>query len=105
MAILISDPVTAIILICIIGVGIRTYMGMEGKNLKEFSIRTTFSTFTLGLITSIGIVGATIEAIPSDITPTAELIIMVGQIGTIIGVDYVAKKGIAKAQNKAVPKL
>lgn len=96
MEILGLAPVSAIILICIIGVGIRTFMGMEGKKLNEFRIRTLFSTFALGLITSIGIVGATIEGISGNVSDTAQLIIVVGQIGTIIGVDYVAKKGMPK---------
>jgi len=87
-------PVTAIIVICVIGVGIRTFMGMEGKKASELKIRTLFGTFALGLITSIGIVGVTIEGISGDVSDTAQLIIIVGQIGTIIGVDYVAKKGI-----------
>lgn len=91
--------VQIIILICISGVAMRTFMGMEGKKLSEFNFRYLFSTFVIGLLTSIGIVGAAIQVLPNDLTATSQLIIIVGQIGTVIGADVIIKKSIPKLQN------
>ncbi len=95
--------VSIILLICVSGVGIRTYMGTAGKSLSEFSFRELFRTFVIGLLTSIAVVGSVIEQLPDDMTATSQLIVVAGQIGTVIGVDYIAKKGILKIKSKEIP--
>jgi len=98
MQILGLEPVSVIIIICIIGVSGRVYMGMAGKSWKEFNIHLVMITFMLGMITSIGIVAPVIDALPNDIDPTLQLVVVAGQIGLVMGVDSVVRKGYKISQ-------
>ncbi len=93
------DPVLVTISICVIGVSYRIITGMIGKKKTEFNPALMMSTFTLGIITSIGLVGPVIAAIPDDADSMIQLSVLVGQIATIMGVDAAARKGYKVAQN------
>lgn len=92
------DPVTITLAICVIGVSYRIVTGMIGKKKQEFSIALMMSTFTLGIITSIGLVAPVIDAIPDGAGSLIQLSVIVGQIATVMGVDAAARKGYKMAQ-------
>ena len=94
------DPVIITIGICVIGVAYRIITGMIGKKKTEFSTALMMSTFTLGIITSIGLVGPVIAAIPDGSDSMIQLSVVVGQIATVMGVDAAARKGYKAAQKK-----
>lgn len=95
------DPVIVTIAICIIGVSYRIITGMIGRKKSEFSTALMMSTFTLGIITSIGLVGPVIAAIPDTADSMIQLSVVVGQIATVMGVDAAARKGYKMAQKKS----
>lgn len=92
------DPVIVTIAICVIGIGYRITTGMIGKKKSEFSVSLMMSTFTLGIITSIGLVAPVIDAIPNGSGSLIQLSVVVGQIATVMGVDAAARKGYKMTQ-------
>lgn len=93
------DPVIVTIAICVIGVSYRIISGMIGKKKDEFSVALMMSTFTLGIITSIGLVAPVISAIPDGVDSLIHLSVIVGQIATVMGVDAAARKGYKMTHN------
>ncbi len=96
------DPVIVTIAICVIGVIYRITTGMIGKKKTEFSVSLMMSTFTLGIITSIGLVAPVIDAIPDGAGSLVQLSVIVGQIATVMGVDAAARKGYKMAQKNTM---
>ncbi len=93
MQVLGLDPVTLTVIICIVGVSFQILTGMAGKSWKEFSPILAMTTFMIGIVTSVGIVAPVIDALPDDLTPTLQLAAVFGQIGLVMGIDTVVRKG------------
>ena len=64
-----SDAVVIAIIISIIGIGLRTGMGMVGKPLSEFSPSITAISFVIGFLAASQLVVVSIENLPTDSTP------------------------------------
>lgn len=99
------DPVIITIAICVVGVVYRITTGMIGKKKSEFSMPLTMSTFTLGIVTSIGLVAPVIDAIPNGAGSLVQLSVVVGQIATVMGVDAAARKGYKMSQKTPEVKI
>ena len=82
-----SDAVIIAIVISVIGISIRTGMGMVGKSLKEFSFSITGISFVIGFLAASQLVVVAIENLPADATPGVLFSLVVGQILTVMGLD------------------
>jgi hypothetical protein len=82
-----SDVVIIAIIISVIGIGIRTGMGMVGKPLKEFSFSITAISFVIGFLAASQLVVVAIENLPVGATPGVLFSLVIGQILTVMGLD------------------
>jgi hypothetical protein len=105
MEILGLEPVTITALICIIGVSFRIITGMAGKSWRAFSPTLATVTFMIGMVTSIGLVAPVINALPDDLDPTLQLAAVFGQIGLIMGIDSVSRRGHRIIQKRIAEKI
>lgn len=93
MEILGFDPVSITIAICIIGVSFRIFTGMAGKKRSEFNPTLALTTFMIGMVTAVGLVAPVIDVLPEDLDSTLQLAVVFGQIGLVMGIDGVVRKG------------
>lgn len=82
-----SDVVVIAIVISVIGISIRTAMGMVGKPLKEFSFSITGISFVIGFLAASQLVVVSIENLPVDATPGVLFSLIIGEILTVMGLD------------------
>jgi len=94
-----SDVVIIAIVISIIGISIRTGMGMVGKPLKEFSFSITAISFIIGFLAASQLVVVAIENLPVNATPGVLFSLIIGQILTVMGLDA----GIKTIGKKVAP--
>ena len=94
-----SDAVVIAIVISVIGISIRTAMGMVGKPLKEFSPSITGISFIIGFLAASQLVVVSIENLPTDATPGVLFSLLIGEILTVMGLDA----GIKTIGKKVAP--
>ena len=94
-----SDVVIIAIVISIIGISIRTGMGMVGKPLKEFSFSITAISFIIGFLAASQLVVVAIENLPADATSGVLFSLIIGQVLTVMGLDA----GIKTIGKKVAP--
>lgn len=98
-----SDVVVIAVIISIIGISIRTVMGMVGKPLEEFSLSITGISFIIGFLAASQLVVVSIEHLPPDATPGVLFSLIIGEILTVMGLDAGIKtigKKVAPLVNK-----
>lgn len=94
-----SDAVVIAVVISIIGISIRTSMGMVGKPLSEFSPSITGISFIIGFLAASQLVVVSIENLPTDATPGVLFSLLIGEILTVMGLDA----GIKTIGKKVAP--
>lgn len=94
-----SDVVIIAIVISVIGISLRTVMGMVGKPLKEFSPSITGISFIVGFLAASQLVVVSIENLPADATPGVLFSLVIGEILTVMGLDA----GIKTIAKKVAP--
>lgn len=82
-----SDVVIVSIVISVIGISLRTAMGMVGKPLSEFSFSITGISFIIGFLAASQLVVVSIENLPTNATSGILFSIIVGEILTVMGLD------------------
>ena len=92
------SPVELTVIICITGVGFRIIQGMQGKSWRDFNFQLAFSTFFIGVISSIGLVAPVISAIPPGADSLLALTVIAAQIATVMGIDATVRKGYKTVQ-------
>ena len=71
---------------------------MQGKKLKDFKVNLAFTTFVIGVISSIGLVAPVISSMPSGSTDLLYLTVIASQIATVMGVDATVRKGYKRVE-------
>ena len=94
-----SDAVIIAVVISVIGISIRTAMGMVGKPLSEFSFSITAISFIIGFLAASQLVVVSIENLPADATPGVLFSLLIGEILTVMGLDA----GIKTIGKKVAP--
>jgi len=94
-----SDTVLIAIVISVIGISIRTAMGMAGKPLSEFSFSITALSFIIGFLAATQLVVISIENLPTNTTPGILFSLLAGEILTVMGLDA----GIKTIAKKVAP--
>ena len=89
---ILSDQVVLLaVAITIIGVGLKAICAILKHGRKEYDYRMTAVSMILGFLVSLQLVSTSIEHLPVDGTSTTHLIIIIGEILTVMGVDSGAK--------------
>lgn len=73
-------PITWTLIICVIGVGLRIYMGIIKNPGTKIDVNVTIFTLITGLIVAVGLVAPVIDAIPADTKDVIILPLIAGQI-------------------------
>ena len=95
-----SDAVIISIVIAIIGISIRTGIGMVGKPIKDFKLGLTVISFVIGFLAASQLVIVSIENLPTDATPGVLYSLLIGNVLIVMGLDA----GV-KSLGKKVPVL
>lgn len=74
------EPVEIVLIICIVGVVLRVWVGKMKNPGTKFNVNAVILTFLVGLIASVGIVAPTISTIPDDTDKIVMLPILAGQV-------------------------
>ena len=74
------DAVEITIIICIVGIALRVYIGKVKNPETPLSINAIILSFMVGVLISIGLVAPVIDAIPEDSDKIVILTAIVGQI-------------------------
>lgn len=94
-----SDAVIIAVVISVIGISIRTAMGMVGKPLSDFSLSITGISFIIGFLAASQLVVVSIENLPTDTTPGVLFALLIGEILTVMGLDA----GVKTISKKVAP--
>ena len=87
------SPVIAALLITVIGIGLRTFIGIAGKRKSEFNPMLLMTSFIIGFFASLQLVIASLQHIPIGIDELGMLGIISGEVATVMGIDAVVKSG------------
>ena len=94
------EPLAASIIFTIAGVGISNVLGwLKGK--EPFNPRQVAASAIIAIIVSFQIVATTVQAIPDGAEPLTVAMIIFGVVGSVAGIDSMAKSG-GKAAIKAI---
>ena len=102
MEILGLNPILAAALVVIVGILLRTWWGLSGKQIKTFDFNLFSKTIVLNVLTSLPITATAISVIPHDTEPLGQLLFIITQLGAVIGIDKGMKTlvpAIAKTNN------
>jgi len=80
MEILGFSPVTVVLVICIVGIALRVYIGMTKNPGTKFNVNAVILSFIVGIIVSVGLVAPVIDAIPDETDNMVILPLVAGQI-------------------------
>ena len=95
--------------ITIVGVGLKAICAVLKHGIRQYDYRMTAVSFILGFLVSLQLVSTSIENLPIAATSSTYLIIIVGEILTVMGVDSGAKAvgqklGVAKNKEEQTKK-
>ena len=94
------DSIQLVILIAVIGVGLRTFWGMDNKPLKSLDYRKLSQTAVIAILVSVVAVSGNVELISPEATELQQLVFISSQIAAIIGIDVAVKAGRKAIDNK-----
>ena len=94
------SPVVAALGITVIGVTLRTVIGMVGKPKSEFNPQLIMVSLIVGFFASLQLVVSSLQHIPVDISELGMLSIITGEIATVMGIDAAVKSGGKRVQAK-----
>ena len=90
-SIITDDTVLIAMGITIVGVALKAVFAVLKHGTKAYDYRMTSVSLILGFLVSLQLVATSIEHLPVDASATTYLIIMVGEILTVMGIDSGAK--------------
>ena len=109
MDILGLHPIPIALGIVIIGIVLRTIIGVLGKTKADFNINQVVLSFILGFFASIQLVIVAVENIHPDADELIQLSFVTGQIAAVMGIDAGIKSGgkaiMRKTQNTVAAKV
>ena len=89
---IISDEVVLLsVMITLIGVGLKAVIAVLRHGRQVYDFRMTAVSLILGFLVSLQLVSTSIENLPAEAASTTYLIIIIGEILTVMGVDSGAK--------------
>jgi len=99
MEILGFSSITVVLAICIVGIGIRVYIGITKNTDTKFDANAVILSFMVGILVSVGLVAPVIDAIPDDTDDIIILPLIAGQI-----IIVMKSQSIATAASNIVQK-
>lgn len=94
-------PVQLTLIICVIGIALRVYIGYIKNPKSKFNVNVVVVSFFIGIIISVGLVAPTVESIDSGDELKAFAVIA-GQIIVVMQSESIAKAGQKIMNNKKV---
>lgn len=80
MEVLGLSPVTVVLVICLVGIALRVYIGITKNPNTPFNVNAVILSFIVGIIVSVGLVAPVIDAIPNETDDMVILPLVAGQI-------------------------
>lgn len=87
-----DEIVLTAIIITIVGIGLKTLFVLLEKGKSAYDFRMTCASLILGFLVSLQLVVTSLNVIPLELPASTHLVIIVGEILTVIGVDSGAKR-------------
>lgn len=84
------SPVEITLIICIVGIALRVYIGRVKNPNTKFNFNVVILSFMVGVITSVGLVAPVIDAIPVNSTQIIILPLIAGQIIVVMKTESIA---------------
>ena len=106
---IVSDEVVLLsVAITLIGVGLKAVIAILRHGRQIYDFRMTAVSLILGFLVSLQLVSTSIENLPAEAASTTYLIIIIGEILTVMGVDSGAKSvgqklGLTKPTTATAP--
>jgi len=85
------SPVELTLIICIVGISLRVYIGRVKRPDTKLNINAIVSSFMIGVIISVGLVAPVIDAIPLDTKDIVILSVITGQIIVVMKSESIAQ--------------
>jgi len=85
------SPVELTLIICIVGISLRTYIGYVRTPNTKLSINAIIASFMVGIVISVGLVAPVIDALPNDSTQIVMLVAVTGQIIVVMKSESIAR--------------
>lgn len=97
-------PITWTLIICVIGIGLRVYIGVSKNPGTKLDINVTILSFITGLLVAVGLVAPVIDAIPVDTDNLVILPLIAGQIIVVMKSESIitAAKELIQTKSKKV---
>lgn len=95
-----TSLVVVALAITIIGIALRTIIGMSGKPRSEFNPQLLLVSIIVGFFASIQLVIVTLQQIPADANELLLLSIVTSAIATVMGIDAGVKSAAKRVQAK-----
>ena len=95
-------PIVAALGITLLGIGLRTVIGIAGKPRSEFNAPLLMTSLIIGFFATIQLVIVSLQHIPEDANDLIILSIITGEIATVMGIDAGVKSAGKRAQAKMV---
>lgn len=93
------SPVIVVLIICIVGITLRVYIGITKNPGTPFNINAVILSFFVGIIVSVGLVAPVIDAIPDETDNIVVLPLLAGQIIVVM-----KSQSISTAANNLIKK-
>lgn len=99
------SPVILTLIICVVGIGFRVYIGRIKNPTSKFNINTVILSFMIGIIVSVGLVAPVINAIPQDYDEMVILPLLAGQIIIVMKSESIstAARNLMQSQETKKP--
>ena len=95
------NPIIAALAIVIIGLTLRLGLGIARKE-KKFNVGHVFVSFTIGFFASMPIVATAMHNLPLDITDLELFTMLIGMVGTVVGIDAGVKSAAKKIMHTEI---
>lgn len=105
MEVLGLSPVTVVLVICIVGIALRVYIGITKNPGTPFNVNAVILSFIVGIIVSVGLVAPVVDAIPDETDSMVILPLVAGQIIVVMksqSISTAASNLIKKTQTLEV---
>ena len=96
------SPVILTLIICVVGVALRVYIGRIKNPTSKFNVHAVILSFIIGIIVSVGLVAPVINAIPQDYDELIILPLLAGQIIVVMKSESISTA--ARSLIKPAPK-
>jgi len=95
------QPITWVLIICVVGIALRVYVGVTKNPGTKIDINVIILSFVTGLLVSVGLVAPVIDAIPNESDSLIILPLIAGQIIIVMKSESVYTAARNLIQKKA----